>query len=277
MKNILLLTDFSKNSINAIRYALQLFENNSCEFFMLHVQSSSTYTTDDLIAAGNSSVYSAIVKKAKHKLSKLITRLEKEFKNENFSFQPLIDYDALTDAINQVITSKNIDMIVMGSNGVTGAKEVIFGSNTINVIRKVDCPTLVIPEKFEYKNPNDILLPLDVFDAMSGKAFYYIVKFTKQFSKTLHVLRIKPHAEDSKEEKNDKEHINYFLKETDYKYHIINTVPIPHVVSCYSQTHNIDLIALLVQKENLFERFFTGSSTTQITNKIKVPLLISHS
>ena len=34
---------------------------------------------------------------------------------------------------------------------------------------------------------------------------------------------------------------------------------------------------LLVQRESLFERFFIGSPTTQISNKISVPLLIFHS
>ncbi|PQV50436.1 nucleotide-binding universal stress UspA family protein [Jejuia pallidilutea] len=276
MKHILLLTDYSKNSINAMRYALQLFEHHICKFYLLHVQSSSTYTTDDLILAGNASVYSAIVKKAKHKLSKLVTSLEKEVKHGNFSFETLIDYDALTDAITQVVVSKNINLIVMGSNGVTGAKEVIFGSNTINVIRKVDCPTLVIPEKYEYKKPNDVLLPLDVPDSTSGMAFTAIVEFTEKFCKTLHILRIQPDAKNSKEEKRDRAHLDT-LKQTNYVYHKINNVPIPYVVACYSQTHNIDLIALIAKRESLFDRFFSGSPTTQITHKIKVPLLVSHS
>lgn len=277
MKNILILIDFSENSINAMRYALQLFEEELCNFYVLHVQSSTSYTSDDLILAGNKSIYTSIIKKSKHKLAKLIVELESEFKNKKFSYQMIVDYDVLTDSIKQVQKSKSIDLIVMGTNGVTGAKEVLFGSNTINVIRKIDCPTLVIPEGFKYIRPQENLLPLDLFDSMSGTAFIEVVKFTKRFSKGLHLLRIKPHNEDSKEEKKDKEHINFFLKDFDYKYHTISNVPMHYTVDCYTQTHNIALITLLVQKETLLERFFMGSSTTQISNKIRVPLLIFHS
>lgn len=277
MKNVLLLTDFSENSINAIRYALRLFEDDMCNFFVLHVESSTSYMSDDLMLAGNQSLYDSIVKKSKHKLAKLITELESEFKNENYNYQMLVDYDVLTDAINQIIESKHIDLIVMGTNGVTGAKEVVFGSNTINVIRKVDCPTLVIPEGFKYRRPKEVLLPLDLFDSISGSSFLDVLKFTKRFGKKIHLLRVKPHDEDSKEERKDKENIDYFLKEIDYEYHVVNNIPMQHTVSCYTQTHNIDLTALLVQKESLFERFFVGSSTTKISNKIGVPLLIFHS
>ena len=277
MKHILLPTDFSKNSITAMRYALNLFGNITCNFYVLHVESSKSYTTDNLILAGNTSIYNTFIKKTKNKLTKLVAKLESEFKNENFSYQIIADYDVLTDSIKQVKKSKNIDLIVMGTNGVTGAKEVLFGSNTINVIRKVNCLTLVIPENFKYRKPNDVLLPLDILDSIKGSPFMDILNFTNRFGKTLHILRIKPHNEDSIEEKKDKVLINYFLNKTDHKYYVIKDIPIHYAVSCYSQIKDIILVGLLVQKEGLLERFFMGSPTTQISNNIKVPLLISHS
>ena len=200
MRNILLPTDFSENSINAMRYALRLFEDEISNFFVLHVQSSTSYMSDDLMLAGNESLYNSLVKKTKHKLAKLITKLESEFKNENYNYQMSVDFDVLSDAIKQIIKSKHIDLVVMGTNGVTGAKEVVFGSNTINVIRKVNCPTLVIPEGFKYKQPKEVFLPLDLFDSISGSAFIDVLKFIKRFGKKLHLLRIKPNNEDSKEE-----------------------------------------------------------------------------
>ena len=277
MKNILLLTDYSENSINAMRYALHLFKDDLCHFYVLHVQRSTSYTSDDLILAGNQSVYNAIVKKASQELEKIVGPLENAFKNENFTFETIVDFDVLTDAIKQVIKSRHIDLIVIGTNGITGAKEAVFGSNTINVIRKINCTTLVIPEAFTYRKPKEVLLPLDLFDSISGDAFNQVVKFVQHFSNTLHLLRIKPHDEDSNEQKKDQKHISYFLKEIDYKYHVIKNVPMHYAVSCYSQTDNIDLVSLLVQKESLFQRFFIGSPTTRIRHKITVPLLIFHS
>ena len=37
MKNVLLPTDFSENSWNAIKYAIHFLENIECHFYLLHV------------------------------------------------------------------------------------------------------------------------------------------------------------------------------------------------------------------------------------------------
>jgi len=276
MKNILLLTDFSENSVNAMRYALNLFAEDVCNFFIYHIQSPSSYTTDDLILAGNTSIYDSIIKESKHKLTKLAVELEDEFKNKNFNFQTRVDYNEFTTALNKIITDKNIDLIVIGTNGVTGAKEVVFGSNTINVIRKVDCPTLVIPEGFKYRKPSEVLLPLDLDDPCSGDSFLELTAFIRKFSKMLHILRIMSQNKQSPEESKDKEKLQENLKNIDYDYHVVRNIPMSITVDCFSQTHAIDLMALLVQKESMFERFIIGSPTTKLTNQISVPLLIFH-
>ncbi|NND12280.1 MAG: universal stress protein, partial [Flavobacteriaceae bacterium] len=243
MKNILLLTDFSENSVNAMRYALHLFADDVCNFFIHHVQSPSSYTTDDLILAGNTSIYDSIIKESKHKLSKLAVELEDEIKNKNFNFQTHVDYNEFTDAINKIVASKNIDLIVIGTNGVTGAQEVVFGSNTINVIRKVDCPTLVIPEGFKYKKPYEVLLPLDLDDPCSGDSFLELVEFVEKFSKVLHILRIMPQNKRSPEESKDQENFDKHLKNIEYNYHVVRNIPMSTTVDCFSQTNEIDLMA----------------------------------
>jgi len=276
MENILLLTDFSKNSLKAIDYALNLFKGNRCNFCILHVKSSISYTSDDIMVSGNESIYDLIVKDSKDELNGIAQNLKTRFKTEAYEFETIVDYDNLTDAINQVVKANAIDLIVMGTNGVTGAKEVVFGSNTINVIRQVSCPTLIVPDGFHFRRTKEILLPLDVQDTMSGNAFSNASKFAHRFSETIHVLRVDPNSENSTEEK-DKENLSYFIKDMNSEYHVVNDIPMRYVVDCYIQTHKIDLLVLLVQEESFLERFFMGSSTTKISNTIRVPLLVFHS
>ena len=274
MKQILLLTDFSKNSINAMHYALRLFENDKCQFYVLHVESTSAYISDDLVMSGGKSVYESLVKKTKHRLLKLIDDLKSEFNNEKHSFHEVVDYDGLTTAINQVKTSNAVELIVMGSNGVTGATEAIFGSNTINVIRNVNCPTLVVPEGFAYREPKEVLLPLDVDKALNSKAFLQFLNITEPYRNKLHVLRIIEGNDASKVE--DEVRGVDLLVSVNFDYHVIDDVPIEYAVSSYIQTNHIDLTALLVKKETLFERFFVSSTTKKMSNELRVPLLVLH-
>jgi len=86
---------------------------------------------------------------------------------------------------------------------------VIFGSNTINVIRKVNCTTLIIPENYKYAAPKEMLLALDPFDKLNGKAIRNFFKFFKHHTLRLHVLRINPHNDIYGVEADDKQNFNH--------------------------------------------------------------------
>ncbi|MUU79695.1 universal stress protein [Winogradskyella endarachnes] len=276
MKQILLLTDFSENSTNAIQFALELLKDYQCNFFVLHVQKTKGYISDDLVMGGGQNLYDSVLKTSKNKLTKLVNTIETKFGKANFKFKSLIDFDSLTEAINQVIASKAIDLIVMGNNGVTGAAERIFGSNTINVIRNVNCPTLVIPEGFTFTTVSELLLPLELEDTLNSTAFSELVSFTSKFFKRIHLLRLNPNEDSQTHLNTDKNYINSLTNTLQFTYHLIKGVPTEYAVQSYVQIHNIDMISLLVQKKTFFERFFTGSKTSKISNKLRVPLLVFH-
>lgn len=273
MKTILCLTDFSKGSDNAIRYAVQFFTDSNCTFHVLHIHKTDSFTTDNLMLASRGSIYDTIVKAPKEQLEVYINELQKEFKNDKHAFQEHIDFDSFNQAVLQAKTSYNADLIVLGSNGATGAKEVVFGSNTLNVIRHIDCPTLVIPEYYEYKPCKAVLLPLDSEDDLSGEPFNQIIDFTKSHKIQLHVLRVNSSENETETILADKSNLAIF----NCDYNSIKDVPIQHAVNSYLQTKKIDLMALIVQKESIFERVFFGSSTTKISKTAKLPLLIVHS
>lgn len=273
MKNILLLTDFSENALNAITYALQFFKDEKCTFFVMHVHKIGSFTTDNLILSQSGSVYDSIVEEPKQKLKILINKLEKEYNNTNHTFETIIDFDVFTDAVNQVVKLKNIALIVLGSNGASGIKEVLFGSNTLNVIRKVNCTTLVIPN--EYTSPHsakEIVLPLNTDVSLNGKSLTKLHKFVKNNNLNLNVLRIKPNNEHSHFGFYDKSNLSSFS----YDYFVINNVPIEYAVNSFIQIKGVDLLIILAHKENLFKRIFQGSSASKISNSLQIPLIIFH-
>ncbi|MCX7546708.1 universal stress protein [Xanthomarina sp. F1114] len=276
MKHILLLTDFSKNAKNAIYYALEQFNNQKCKFYILHIPTKSVYTTSDLIAGGDKSIYDSLVKQAKLKLDRFINKLKVESKYKNATFESIVDYETLTYSINQIVEKKEIDLIVMGASGATGAKEVIFGSNTINVIRKVDCTTLVIPIDALYKQPKNIFLPLEMSDSLESEAFSKLNNFLEQPELSLHILRLNERNKKSNIEKEDKDSLKATIKSGLYRYHLVRNVPLHYAVDTYLQMHDIDLMTLFVKKKTAFERFFNTSSTKKLSQDLKVPLLIFH-
>ncbi|MBQ4802979.1 universal stress protein [Aquimarina sp. MMG015] len=275
MKNILLPTDFSENSRNAINYAMRFFENELCTFYILNVQKASLYMTDDLMAAPmNTSVHQSVINTSKEKLNELTKYLQKETTNQKYSFKGITDYDVFTDAIKQAVKSKKIDLIIMGSNGATGAREVVFGSNTLNVIRKVDCPVLVIPQGYVFENLKTVLYTLDDNDHFNTEGMDPLVDTVVKYKSSLRILKIKEDDTVTIAEFDDKKQLKDFFKNINHTFHSITNVPSALAIDSFVQIMNIDMNAMFIQKETFIERFFYGSEASKISYRTRVPLLI---
>ncbi|MFK7783107.1 universal stress protein [Psychroserpens sp.] len=272
MKTILLLTDFSKSATNAIQYAMRFFESETCKFYVMHVHKAGSFISDDLMVSTTESIYESITKVPKQKLDALIGHLKKEFHNQNHTFDSIIDFDVFTDAVNQAVKKKSVDYVVMGSNGATSAKEIIFGSNTINVLRHVFCKTLVIPEGYTFKPISNFFLPLQYDDNLEYKQLNVIDEFIKQFNFKLHVLRTCKKGVVSTHSISDQDQ----LKQFEYKYSVEKDIAFEQAVINYLKSDQIDMLSLIVHDKSFIKRFFTESPTIELSKIIKIPLLIFH-
>lgn len=273
MKNILLLSDFSSNSKNAIHYAMHFFKNENCIFHLMHVHKIRSFVSDDLMHSPKESIYESITKVPRDKLNSIAQVLKDTYKNENHQFEIHIDFDVFTDAIKQAVINKNIDFIVMGTNGISGAKEVLFGSNTINVIRKVNCKTLAVPEDYTFSPIKELLLPLNPRDRIEGKQYTDLLELMETYQLNLHVLRINPNKENLEIEKEDRANLSILT----CKYHVVNAVPVDFALLSYLQTNTIDTLALFVKKETVLEHFFSQKNSQISISKIPKPVFVLHS
>ena len=137
MLRVLLPTDFSDNSFEAIRYALLTFKETECEFSLLHTYMPPIYHAEYLVGSpGLIGLGDVIRETAATNLDKLQKRLEEQYKNKKHTFNTYTCLNALPNQVNEMVEDKNIDLIVMGTKGATGAQEILFGTNTVHIIKK---------------------------------------------------------------------------------------------------------------------------------------------
>src|SRR5690606_38440206 len=117
MKTILLPTDFSKNSINAIRYAVDMFQNSECHFYLLNVQKASSFISNDMAMSSSTNIYETLISAAKKSIDNIILEIKTKHFNDKHHFHSIVDYDNLIDSINQISKLHNVDLIVMGTKG----------------------------------------------------------------------------------------------------------------------------------------------------------------
>lgn len=272
MKAILLLTDFSKSATNAIHYAMRFFEAETCTFYIMNVHKVGTFISDDLMVSPTENIYESFTKISKQKIDKLILDLKNKYHNSNHQFETIIDFDVFTDAVNQAISRYSIDYVVIGSNGATGAKEILFGSNTINVIRQVICKTLVVPESYKFKTITNFLLPLQFDDYLETKQQNVITELKTQCNYKLHILRTTKGDTTETYTSNDEELLNTL----ECEYVLEKETSFYQAVTKYLKTHYIDMVGLIVHDKSFIKRFFTESPTIELSKVIQLPILLLH-
>ncbi|MEM6719321.1 MAG: universal stress protein [Bacteroidota bacterium] len=273
MKNILMLTDFSTCSRNAIQYAVNFLKDEPCCFYVMHVHKSGSFTLDDLMSSATANVYDSVLKAEKERLEKLKNTLE-ETAYAHHTFETILEYNSFIDATHKIIEEKNIHLLVAGFNGVSNAAEILFGSHTLSIIRRINCNTLVVPEDAKFHQPKTILVPLDAKDDIHNDAFGKILGVVRDRNIHMHVLRV--YEKGFSGNRYDESFLMKHCKDINYTYNVIENVPLDYAKSSYVQIHEIDTIGLIVQKESVFDRLFKHSSTTTISKTLKRPLLVLH-
>jgi nucleotide-binding universal stress UspA family protein len=149
MIKILLPTDFSKASLNAIEYALNFASGSNAKFIFCH-----SFIPFDSALSGSSEFNRKEIIKVEQEL---LIRIEKlKFKmNQKFpdiAIETCIDKGVESRQIISYSKKNKIDLIIMATTGASGLKEVIIGSVAAAIIAKSDCPVLAVPSKYKYKS-----------------------------------------------------------------------------------------------------------------------------
>ncbi|MGO3183589.1 MAG: universal stress protein [Aequorivita sp.] len=274
MRNILLPTDFSGNSKNAIRFAMKFFEGEPCTFHFLNTEKPTKYMTAEIrSSAPGSSVYKGILNDNKKELEKTIQLCESISEKEDFTFVPKVDFANITEAINQVVASHNIELIVMGTKGATGAAKALFGSNTIKVVRNVNCPVLAIPENYTFQEIKSILLSLNYQYDITDKNMEILLDIVKKHDATLKVLETLEKEEDIIGIGTKRKMTEEIFKGIEIERFAIKNLPAPMAISAFEQLIPIQLHAMIVDRESFLDRFISGSDTSKISYASRIPLL----
>lgn len=279
MKNVLLPTDFSENSMNAIKYALDFYEKSACNFYLLHViKLNDVAINNSPYGLTNEIIEDIYTKPAKTKLKELLKNISSIVSNnKNHKFYTLTDYNFLVESIRQHVNEKNIDIIFMGTKGATGFKKFIVGSNTGDVITKVHCTTLVIPENATFKKINEIAFPTDfslLYDISTLQPIVDIIESNDAALRVLHISK-KDTVLNNDQNKNKELLEDYFNNYTN-SFHFLTNKKVEDAIQCFVESREIDMITMVAKNLNYFQQILFHSKIENISYHTDVPFLVLH-
>ncbi|UOB17928.1 universal stress protein [Abyssalbus ytuae] len=278
MKNILIPTDFSENSWNAIKYALNLYKKNSCNIFLLNVvRVSPGLASDDYSVFTTQTVEQTMVKEAKAKLQQLEKKIQQLPFNTRHNFVSNAVYGLFIEEIRSHVSENNIDLIVMGTKGASGIKQLVIGSNTGDVITKVKCPVLVIPEEAEYVKPREIAIPTDYNIFYSINVLDTILEMAHLYNSSIRIVYVSKDNEELNEgQLKNKTLLESYFEGTDHSFHTLTNNKLEAAIQCFVESRDIDMIAMVAKHLNFFQQILFRPTVEEISYHTKVPFFVLH-
>ncbi|MFT7066754.1 MAG: nucleotide-binding universal stress UspA family protein [Sediminicola sp.] len=275
-QRVLLPTDFSKNALNAIRYALDMYKDLHCELYLLNVFQVDEYSLDNMMVPepGNR-VYDAAKKDSEDEFQKLLDILELHTTNPKHTYHTISSYNSLIDAIEDTIAKKDIDIVVMGTKGATGAKGVIYGTNTVATMEAItDCPVLSVPEGFRFSPPVEIVFPTDYKTSFKRRELTHLLDISKMHSTPVRVLHIMEETKLSKAQEANKELLETILADVECSFHSLSDTKVHKGIGFFIESRGSDMVAFLNKKHSFFGILFTKPLVKDIGYHARIPILV---
>lgn len=275
MKRILLPTDFSENSWNAIRFALELFRGEDCEFHILHTYTPMIFQVEFvLIGPAQHGLGDAIRQVAEGKMENLLEKIEKDFKNPKHSFETSCVFSTLITEIKTITQSIPIDYVVMGTKGATGAKEILFGSNTVQVFKNIKCPVLAIPDNFDFERPLEILFPSDYEVSFKERHIKPILNLASAYSSRINILHVSYGFPLTPQQIDNKDLLEKYFRGVAHMFHELRNENITDAIDEFQMNNKINMLVMINNKHSFFENLFFKSTLNQIGFHLNVPFLV---
>lgn len=264
IKNILIPTDFSENSRNAVNFAMEYFKDVQANFLLIHANNKSigghqaTVNTQQQLQAESDNFQQCNLTN-KHKFSII---------HETIS---------LIEAIRKHLDLKKIDYIVMGTAGLSTSSTNKIGSTTSEVITKIKCPIFVIPGTARFEAIKTIAFPTDYNCTFKNKVSQTLADTLLLYKAAVHVLNVKFINRDlSPDQLDNKSFLKDMLRDNEHYFHTLESRTIENGIQTFTETHHINLITMVAKNLNLIQRLLFNPANSEVSYRIQLPFLVIH-
>ncbi|MBC7523842.1 MAG: universal stress protein [Flavobacterium sp.] len=270
MKKILIPTDFSDHAEYALKVAAQIARKNNGEIVLLHMLELPHEGSD---ALGSGSDIPEIMFFKNAAIKRLEDLMDEDYL-EGIKVSEIVQFELAFDGILNISKKNNVDLIVMGSHGASGFKEMFIGSNAEKVVRNSDIPVLIIKKEDDDFKVNDFVFASDFSDEIK-KPFEKVVEFATKFDANLHLVMINT-PNNFRSTSRSEEIMKNFMSSYSVpkvKMHIYNESNVEKGILNFAKSIHADLIGVCTHGRKGLSHFFNGSISEDLVNHAKRPVV----
>ena len=274
---ILIPTDFSKNAWLAAKYATRLYENDACDFYLLHVFSATKNVMGSIFnMVKGSEAYETAKADSEKELNNVVELLKMSGdENSDHTFNIISEFNDVIEGIKNVVAEKDIEIVIMGSKGASNKTDAVFGSSAIDAMEKVrNCPVLVIPENAKHTLPKEIVFPTSYKTHYKKRELQYLTSIAKKSNASIAVLHVSD-RELNKSQKERKQLLEEIFEDNTYSFHYLPLHAVNDAINIFVDSRDSDMVAFINKKHSFFGSILTTPLAKEVTF-FKVPVLVMH-
>ncbi len=266
MKKILFPTDFSAAANDALAYALAFANRWDCELGLLHAYK--VYSPTGTLV----SMEPFIEETARKEMQKTVADSQGLLHRPELLRSVLLRGDAIP-VIASHAEEEKYDLIIMGTQGASGLREILLGSITAGVIRATEVPVLAIPANFTFQPPQEIVLAMDQQGISDPTILSPLVAIAKTFDATIRIF----HQDTGPGDIGIDPAIDDLLQGIEHSFHYeLEEGEVYRSIRDFTAEISADMLCMIHRKRSFLEDIFHQSATRHTVNRTERPLLVLH-
>ena len=211
------------------------------------------------------------------KRKKLVKKQAKKCSKPGVTLKPVVEVNHNQSDINHFMSDYQADLLVTGSHDKFSFMEILLGSATEKMLRKIDYPMIVLTDEPISSSIHRIVLAIDAeLDDKEQKGIDSIIEFAGLLNAHLQLLYV---ITDGKLSATSAiERLHQLAENRNIRNYSINTMEnssLESGIRNFSRKYKPDMIALLNQGKGKLHNLIYGSDTAEVITETDLPVYVA--
>jgi len=266
MDSILVATNFSKTSDNAVTYSASLAQLLNTKLVLFNAFKLPVHASNTWISASS---MDALIEKSREKLKKQALKLAKKF---NIEVEYQCRYEDLEREIDSLMKLHNSRFLVMGMSA-KSLEQNLLGNPTTTLISMKKFPVLAIPVNAKFSGIHNILFACDVMQDVPLRTLAKLRQIATDLKSEVTVFYVDKKIDELKLERSAYENIDQGLGNVTSFYKKVNSDAVIKEIEKEIVKSNFDLLVMLPKQYGFWESIVHKSKTRVMASGLNIPLL----
>jgi len=269
MDTIIAATDFSKPSVNALKYSAALTVELNAQLLLVHVIE---LPITPLQVPLTATEFEEIEKSVTAQLDELKEQLL-FYVSEKITISTEIKYGFVEIELDDLCKKINPLAVVIGLSSRSSSARFFLGNATLRIIPYIQCPVIIIPENAVFSGIKNIAITSDSEHIYANTAAQFINTLLNTFHVQPDIIHVQTKDETIQEVSSDNIFLKKLFSEHNPVLHTINNENVEEGVIDFIREKKPDLLVVTPGKYNFLKKLFRTSNSKQLILNSNLPVI----